>query len=124
MQTTSKTSRFYHPRADGLTERAHRTIEQMLRSFVHQQHHDWLNCLSLAELAYNDNVRSANTFSPFEAIYGLNPFTPASLLTKSPISGPLDVIAKSMTSTTQSPESSGLPIIIKPHYQNSLHLLT
>jgi ferritin len=48
MQTELNISSSYHPLTDGLTERTHRTTEQTLRSFVHQQHHDWLKCLSLA----------------------------------------------------------------------------
>jgi hypothetical protein len=37
MQTKLNISSSYHPQTDGLTERIHRTIKQVLRSFVHQQ---------------------------------------------------------------------------------------
>jgi hypothetical protein len=70
------------------------TIGQILRLFVHQQHHDWLNCLSFAEFAYNNTLHSATKFSTFDALYKLNSKTPANLLTNNPTSAPLDVTAK------------------------------
>jgi hypothetical protein len=73
----------YHPQTDGQTERTHRTIEQILRGFVHAQHHDWLHALPLAEFCYNNSVHSATKFSPFEALYGFNPLTPPDLIASS-----------------------------------------
>ena len=76
----------YHPQTDGQTERTHRTIEQILRGFVHAQHHDWLHALPLAEFCYNNSVHSSTKFSPFEALYGFNPISPPDLIASPPSS--------------------------------------
>jgi hypothetical protein len=70
----------YHPQSDGNTERCHRTIEQILRAFVHTDHSNWLSSLSLAEFAYNNNVHSSIGHSPFVANYGFDPRTPFILI--------------------------------------------
>ena len=80
LRTTLCLSTAYHPQSDGNTERTHRTIEQILRSYVHTDHHEWLTSLPLAEFAYNNNVHSSTGYSPFMANYGFDPRTPASLL--------------------------------------------
>ncbi len=70
----------YHPQTDGQSERTHRTIEQILRGFVHAQHNDWLRALPLAEFCYNNTVHSSTKFSLFEALYGFNPLSPPDLI--------------------------------------------
>ena len=80
LKTTLSLSTAYHPQSDGNTERVHRTIEQILRSFVHEDHYEWLTNLPLAEFAYNNNVHSSTGFSPFESNYGFSPRTPLNLI--------------------------------------------
>ena len=80
LKTTLCLSTAYHPQSDGNTERCHRTIEQILRAFVHTNHDDWLSSLSLAEFAYNNNVHSSIGHSPFVANYGFDPRTPYNLI--------------------------------------------
>ena len=74
----------YHPQTDGQTERTHRTIEQILRAFVHRQHSSWLRFLPHAEFSYNNLQHSSTGFSPFEALYGFQPLTPVSLIEPPP----------------------------------------
>jgi hypothetical protein len=45
-------------------------------------------------VACNTTVYSALKYSPFKALYGLNPLTHANLLTNNPTYAPLDVIDK------------------------------
>jgi len=80
LKTTLCLSTAYHPQSDGNTERCHRTIEQILRAFVHTDNFNWLSSLSLAEFAYNNNVHSSIGHSPFVANYGFDPRTPLNLI--------------------------------------------
>ena len=70
----------YHPQSDENTERCHRTIEQILRAFVHTNHYNWLPSLSLVKFAYNNNVHNIIGHSPFVANYGFDPRTPYNLI--------------------------------------------
>lgn len=49
----------YHPQMDGQTEVMNRTLEQYLRSFVHQQPTEWHRFLALAEWSYNTSQHSS-----------------------------------------------------------------
>ncbi len=55
----------YHPQTDGQTERANRTLEEMLRSYVHVTQSDWDEHLSVLEMAYNNSKQISTGFSPF-----------------------------------------------------------
>ena len=69
----------YHPQTDGQTERANRTIEEMLRSYVSSKQNDWDECLVAVEIAYNNSKQSSTGFSPFYLNYGQHPSLPLSL---------------------------------------------
>jgi hypothetical protein len=68
--TTLTMSTAYHPQTDGQTERANRTLEEMLRSRVNFQQTDWDEHLSAAELATNNAVNASTGFTPFYLNYG------------------------------------------------------
>ncbi|KAJ9529550.1 hypothetical protein QJQ45_013935, partial [Haematococcus lacustris] len=68
-----------HPQTDGQTERANRTLEDMLRNFVSPHHDDWDEHLTAAEFAYNASVQASTGFSPFRLNSGQEPHTPLSL---------------------------------------------
>jgi hypothetical protein len=70
----------YHPQTDGQTERTHRTIEQILRAYVHPCHDDWATWLPLAEFAYNNQYHRSTHTSPFYANYGYHPSSPTSFV--------------------------------------------
>lgn len=55
----------YHPQTDGQTERANRTLEEMLRSYVNINHSDWDEHLPVLEMAYNNSKQISTGFSPF-----------------------------------------------------------
>jgi hypothetical protein len=69
----------YHPQTDGQTERTHRTLEQILRGYVHPLHDDWATWLPIAEFAYNSQYHSSTHASPFYANYGFHPTAPSAL---------------------------------------------
>ena len=60
----------YHPQTDGQTERANRTLEEMLRSYVSWRQDDWDTHLSTLELAINSTRSPTTGFTPFYLNYG------------------------------------------------------
>lgn len=68
--TTLTMSTAYHPQTDGQTERANRTLEQTLRSFVSFRQNDWDQHLTTVELAVNNAQQASTGFSPFYLNYG------------------------------------------------------
>ncbi|CAM6082583.1 unnamed protein product [Calypogeia fissa] len=70
----------YHPESDGQTERANRTIEEMLRAFTFDEQLEWDRLLPLVEFAYNNSLNASTNVSPFYLMYGEHPQVPASLL--------------------------------------------
>ena len=68
--TTLTMSTAYHPQSDGQTERANRTLEEMLRSVINFRQDDWDQHLSSAEMAINNAKQASTGFSPFYLNYG------------------------------------------------------
>ena len=68
--TTLTMSTAYHPQSDGQTERANRTLEEMLRSVINFRQNDWDQHLASAEMAINDAKQASTGFSPFYLNYG------------------------------------------------------
>jgi hypothetical protein len=63
--TQLKMSSAYHPETDGSTERANRTVTQMLRQCINNKQTDWVAKLPSIEFAIN-TARSVSTgFAPF-----------------------------------------------------------
>jgi hypothetical protein len=65
-----------HPQTDGQTERANRTLKEVLRAFVNTRQDDWDLQLPLAEFAYNDSVHAGTGCTPFFANLGRHPRLP------------------------------------------------
>ena len=70
----------HHPQTDGQTERTHRTLEEMLRHFVHDRQENWESLLPAVQYAYNTAVHSSTGHSPFFLNHHRQPRTPAALL--------------------------------------------
>jgi hypothetical protein len=60
----------FHPQTDGQTERANRTLEEMLRPYVNFLQTDWDEHLVAAELAINGAKHASTGFTPFYLNYG------------------------------------------------------
>ena len=65
----------FHPQTDGITERANRSIAQILRVFIHvaSNQKDWVRFLILVEFAINSSINRAMGMAPFEINYGFFP---------------------------------------------------
>jgi hypothetical protein len=66
----------FHPRSDGQTERANRTLEESLRSYVSGDQADWDVHLPLVEFAVNSSYHAAIGTTPFLMEYGQTPLPP------------------------------------------------
>jgi hypothetical protein len=80
MGTKLNFSTAFHPQSDGQTERANRTLEEMLRAYISYHQKDWDLWLPMMEFAYNNSVNPSTGFSPFFLNYGHHPLVPSSLL--------------------------------------------
>jgi hypothetical protein len=69
----------YHPQTDGRTERANRTLEQMLRFYVNRQLSDWDELLLCCGFAYNNSEQASTGYTPFFLNCGLHLLTSISL---------------------------------------------
>jgi transposase InsO family protein len=68
----------FHPQTDGQTERANRTLEDMLRAYTNYQQDDWDQHLTAAEFACNSAPNVSTKLPPFQPVYGHSPCTPSS----------------------------------------------
>ncbi|KAJ3474054.1 hypothetical protein NLI96_g12674 [Meripilus lineatus] len=73
LRTELRLSSSYHPQTDGATERANRTMTQMLRQCVKPDQKDWVQKLPAIELAMNTARSDTTGFSPFFLNYGQMP---------------------------------------------------
>ena len=80
MGTKLNMSSAYHPQTDGLTERANRTLEDILRAFVNAHQDNWVELLDGAEFSYNNSVSPTTGYTPFYLTYGYHPDTPTSIM--------------------------------------------
>jgi hypothetical protein len=66
MGTKLLMSMVFHPQTDGATERANRSIGQVLRMIIQDDQKDWA-------ITLNSNVSTTTTFTPFELNQGYLP---------------------------------------------------
>jgi hypothetical protein len=62
-----------HPQTDGQTEVVSRSLEDLLRSLVTENHSSWDNILPQAEFAYNDLGNHSTGKIPFQIVHGTQP---------------------------------------------------
>ena len=65
----------FHPQTDGSTERANKTVLQILRNFVSVRQHDWAEKIPLVTSAINMSKNETTGQSPFYITYGRHPIT-------------------------------------------------
>ena len=82
MGTSLAMSSGFYPQTDGQTERANRSIEEMMRAYVGRRQNDWDERLGMMEYAYNNAVHSSSGYTPFYLCYGRHPLSPIQLLSQ------------------------------------------
>ncbi|KAJ2914251.1 hypothetical protein MD484_g6182, partial [Candolleomyces efflorescens] len=71
--TKLRMSSAYHPQTDGSTERANRTITQMLRQCINAKQDDWVQKLPSIEFAINSARSESTGYAPFFLNHGRLP---------------------------------------------------
>jgi hypothetical protein len=70
----------YHPQTDGQTEVVNRSLSTLLRVLIKPNLKNWEECIPHAEFAYNRALHRATKRTPFEVVYGANPYTALDML--------------------------------------------
>lgn len=73
--TRLRMSSAYHPQTDGSTERANRTVTQMLRQCIQPDQKDWVAKLPAIEFAINSARSESTGYAPFFLNFGRMPRT-------------------------------------------------
>ena len=63
----------FHPQTDGASERANKSVGQILRTLIKPDQTDWKDKIPMVEFALNSNLSSSTGFAPFELNYGFMP---------------------------------------------------
>lgn len=77
--TELRLSTAFHPQTDGQSERANRTLEEVLRHFINPRQDNWEELLPLAEFAINDSDNPSTGYTPFYLAYGEQVSSPIDL---------------------------------------------
>ena len=76
-----------HPQTDGITERVHRTIGQILRSVINHRQNNWEELFPLCEFAYNDMVQESTGETPFFLNFSFHPVSAPDVFLNGPAVG-------------------------------------
>ena len=63
----------FHPQTDGATERANRSIGQILRTIIQDDQKNWVDKSPMVELTLNSNVSATTGLAPFKITHGHMP---------------------------------------------------
>jgi len=63
----------FHPQTDGVTERANRTINAILRAVVNPDQSNWVEKIPMVEFAINSSVNKSTGYAPFDLTFGYIP---------------------------------------------------
>ena len=96
--TKLRPSTAYHPQTDGQTERANRTIVQMLRTTL-EDDTTWDEQLALVEHAYNSTVQASTGYTPFYLIYGRDVPSPITRLAEAVTQGATNPVVQQRMET-------------------------
>ena len=66
-------STVFHPQMDGATERANRSIAQILHTVVSNNQKDWLGKCPMVEFAINSSINATTGYAQFELNHGYMP---------------------------------------------------
>ena len=71
----------FHLQTNGATERANRSIAQILHTVVSNDQQDWSDKCLMVEFAINSSINATTSYAPFELNYGYMPQSGQHILT-------------------------------------------
>jgi Chromo (CHRromatin Organisation MOdifier) domain len=83
----------HHPQTDGQTEKANRTLEEMIRHYINYQQNNWDDLLPALEHAYNSSVHATTGLAPFMMTFGQIPRNMADILIE-PSSTSIEIVSE------------------------------
>jgi hypothetical protein len=86
--TLHKTTTAYHPQCNGLTERFHHKLSDMLSMYVNTCHDNWDAVLPYVTFAYNTSRQASTGHTKFYLVYARDPRTTLDSILRRPSAGP------------------------------------
>ena len=92
----------FHPQTDGASERAIRSVAQILRTMVRPDQRDWADKVPMVEFALNSAISSSSGFAPFELTYGYVPtMSPGMIPESNSVPGVKHFVARALTNLSE-----------------------
>ena len=63
----------YHPRSNGLVERANREIKRYLRKYINHEQNDWETWLPTMKYVLNTRLGEGMDYTSYQIVYGETP---------------------------------------------------
>ena len=108
----------FHPQTDGATERANRSIAQILRTVVSNDQQDWSDKCPMVEFTINSSVNATTGYAPFELNYGYMPQSGQHILTDTTFKGVKQFAQQALWNLMDVHDAILEHIIGKMHYSN------
>ena len=85
MGITNTNTTAYHPQMDGLVERFHQTLTDMLAKSIEKNNKDWDKHLPYVMFGYRSGLQQSTWESPFYLLYGWDPCLPTGEVLNVPV---------------------------------------
>ena len=74
----------HHLQMDGQSERVIQTLTRIIRVYVRNQSHAWIEMLPLFQFALNNSSSAATHLSPFQIVHRREPLSPVNFMLDQP----------------------------------------
>ena len=108
----------FHPQTDGATQRANRSIAQILRIVVDNDQKNWSEKCSMAEFAINSSVNATTGHTPFELNYGYMPRSGQHISTNTTFKGVKQFAQQALWNLIDAHDAILEDRVMQMHYSN------
>jgi transposase InsO family protein len=109
----------FHPQTDGATERANRSIGQVLRALVRNDQRDWADKCPIVEFALNSNISATTGYAPFELNHGFIPPLSQRLSVNTRFTGVKQFAQQALWNLTAAHDAIIESRVVQTHHANS-----